>query len=233
MRSFTLCEKTQSDFYVLSDIFRYQDRVYIPEPNDTNPSPESKKSAPEKKINAKPNGVAHTQKQQWQRPQPQEKKHDVPSPPVTNSVEQEPRKVESPAPRSITPKAKLDESHHPIEQPVMPDPVPQPSTAAPMSWAQRASGIAAASSTASHMPQPQPPQSTKPISNPESVPASTGSQRNSHKSQRGPRQQQADTRRDSNSDRSDVSGLKFNAIKLLVIFRNPLAVCLILNLGHW
>lgn len=31
MRSFTLCEKLLSDFYVLNDIFRYQDRVYIPE----------------------------------------------------------------------------------------------------------------------------------------------------------------------------------------------------------
>lgn len=34
MRSFTLCEKTHSDFYVLNDIFRFQDRVYLPEPHE-------------------------------------------------------------------------------------------------------------------------------------------------------------------------------------------------------
>lgn len=30
MRSFTLFEKSPADFYVLSDILRYQDRVFLP-----------------------------------------------------------------------------------------------------------------------------------------------------------------------------------------------------------
>ncbi|KAL5965626.1 Ras GTPase-activating protein-binding protein 2 [Taenia solium] len=186
MRSFTLFEKSPADFYVLSDILRYQDRVYI------SPDGESKvASATEVKERTKPaleksvakvssNGAAQEQKRQAH-----EKRSDAPQ---TVDQESEPRGIEAPvSPHTPTPKSPADaptqrvvekQSAAPVVQ-SQPAPPPPPSTrqslpvaesqhqqpvaqqpvsTAPMSWAQRASGNigSAQASVVTHRAQPQP-----------------------------------------------------------------------------
>ncbi|KAH9278093.1 Ras GTPase-activating protein-binding protein 2 [Echinococcus granulosus] len=186
MRSFTLFEKSPADFYVLSDILRYQDRVYIPARGESKVA--SGDTATEARRGTKPtseksvtkgssNGAAQEQKRQAH-----EKRSEVPQ---TVEQEPEPRGAERPlSPRTPTPKPLVEPppqkvvekqvSAQVVQSQPAPSPPPpreslpaaqlqpltqQPISTAPMSWAQRASGnigSAPASSVVTYRPQPQP-----------------------------------------------------------------------------
>ncbi|VDM32604.1 unnamed protein product [Hydatigera taeniaeformis] len=108
LRSFTLLEKNPQDFYVLSDILRFQDRVYIHEGGEARSTPgrlyfcylfldsapaeakERIKAASEKSATKVSNGAAQEQKRQVH-----EKRSEAP--PAADQVS-EPRRVETPIP---------------------------------------------------------------------------------------------------------------------------------------
>ncbi|KAL7056183.1 hypothetical protein AAHC03_021026 [Spirometra sp. Aus1] len=156
MRSFTLREKNARNFYVLNDIFHYQDRVFIPEGHNAEPEHVQPPEPIEKPRATTPatNGVH--QAENWQTQQP-----PAPKPQTPVAPEPEPAPIEKevpPVPHQEPPKEAEHQPQLLTKEPVVPisAPSPPPTASAPantarMSWAERAS----AQKTGPPPPQPR------------------------------------------------------------------------------
>ncbi|KAM7534514.1 hypothetical protein Aperf_G00000112923 [Anoplocephala perfoliata] len=170
MRSFTLVEKDPSNFFVLADIFRFQDRVYLSEKKHTTNSAvreesESKHTGPKQTSKAPANGVPD--KKPFPRVKQTESKAEEhftrkpeaepvsPKVPV-ESVPTKPPEKPAPEPAPLQPVPRQPEQvqttsstqNKPQQQQTQQQQQHQQQVAeqqpsAPMSWAQRASGNAA------------------------------------------------------------------------------------------
>ncbi|VDM02019.1 unnamed protein product [Schistocephalus solidus] len=175
MRSFTLCEKTARNFYVLNDIFHYQDRVFIPEGHNEELEhgkyprfldKSSKFNHPNLLKNLEPRLLQLTawyhQADNWQTQHPPAPK---PQAPVAPEPEPAPIKKETP---TVAHEEQPKEAEHPSQllaqepavstsAPSPPPNAPAPANTARMSWAERASAQKAG---------PPPPQPRRVIPNP-------------------------------------------------------------------
>ncbi|VUZ56564.1 unnamed protein product [Hymenolepis diminuta] len=169
MRSFTLVEKGPNSFVVIGDIFRYQDRVYIPEKNQAGNATETeaKQAGGKQSAKAPANGVPVDNKNvnRHKPTQPKTEKqvpkkaetdmHPRPASPKT-PVESAPQKPtdsnvhSQPAPHKsehAEPSTSAQNKSHNQNASAQPQHVPEqqqkPASSVPLSWAQRASNNAA------------------------------------------------------------------------------------------
>nr|VZI02186.1 unnamed protein product [Spirometra erinaceieuropaei] len=156
MRSFTLREKNARNFYVLNDIFHYQDRVFIPEGHNAEPEHVQPPEPIEKPRATTPATNGMHQAENWQTQQP-----PAPKPQTPVAPEPEPAPIEKevpPVPHQEPPKEAEHQPQLLTKEPVVPisAPSPPPTASAPantarMSWAERAS----AQKTGPPPPQPR------------------------------------------------------------------------------
>lgn len=162
MRSFTLCEKTARNFYVLNDIFHYQDRVFIPEGHNVELEHVQPPEPIEKPRATTPATNGMHQADNWQTQHPPAPK---PQAPVAPEPEPAPIKKETP---TVVHEEQPKEAEHPSQllaqepavstsAPSPPPNAPAPANTARMSWAERASAQKAG---------PPPPQPRRVIPNP-------------------------------------------------------------------